>query len=1794
MFKIYTNLTNDKRIIVDYVFLKENCGNLANSYCEEGDSKLEVYAIVQLDNFTKDDHIGEAYLLLPYQNTTQKCNFRLYEDELRDPSAIRYATVPRISSGALVVDHVPAPNTVASSHTIMTEYLCFNITRLVRKAIKYQTYRFYVRIVNDATTKIKLLKPHPDNHECVIAQVATFKINGLNPAFCYEDQDLGYAGISKINLYTGKQVLANEFLATSDSKLPITVSLIFNQVNSEKSIYGLFGIGAKASFEYNFTLQEKTLEMIDPSDNSTFFEEITLSKAKNNYRLDLPPGYEGKVYYNHLDGSYALYDKSLYEIVIYDKHKNKMEFEYKGGKTLIKAMTNAEGDKIQFTKNSKNQIELIEKNKYNSEIVRLLYNESNRISAIRLEKERKLIEFSYLSSRLISLNVYNYRLEYSSEGTKVIKEDLLGGAKYSYSNRKLVKAYDTLSGFGCEFAYDGSEKVKKVTEFADAGTSLGEYVEFEYSEQMTVRKNTYGEANIYYFDHYGRNRLIMDQDGKTVSYNYDEIKDSISSKLIGQSNVQLHTINMLENHSFDADDDVLDYGSGWLILKGEESIVKTEYGGVFGEKYLSIDKAAGETVAISQAVMRPRTGTSILTGFIKYQGIDSPVSNGNIEIEVIAKYKMLETTYTASSSSSGSGGTKVTNEVSYKKHFVPTAAFIGESDWKPFTINNIYIPSGAYDLKLEVLFKLTGNRMLVGIDDLQLSLGSLDQKVRYNFVENGYMEFHTASQPKFWDFEGCNYGDIAMITEEASVFHKENLGEKVVKIKGTFGTDKKMKQIIPMRGNAGEELIFSVFSKAFASHHDHWYAYLKIHYPDIEEEPIYKFNFDKTYANWQVLTRSVVAEYPFDSVEVGVVYNGYNYALFDAIQLYKDNYGKYYNYDEKGNLIEVANSVQDSSTNSYDEDNNIKEISSPAGDTFKLTYDHKKRVKTVSDIEGNVVTYDYNDKDNIVTTKVKTKENKTLTTVCKYDDKDNPVELTDEHGNKTTNTFDSLNRLKKSVAPNGLVSDFNYNKYGDLINIVCGIGENRLEGNFDYDHKGQITKITTANGTVYNFTYDSFGNLKQVYVNNNLYVDYKYKLIQGINSGLLESKKYGENGTYTFQYDKKRRLEKVRFNGRLLVAYKYNEMDLVSELYDAENEITKYFNYDKKGNLIQETDGTNSIRYAYDNLENPQKVTYKIGDDVRDFDFEYKYEYNEYNKDGYVQRLDKAFMDDIIVYNQIADGKYGTKQIEKTASSGTIDNIKTFKFSTSLHTLSVDLKKTNSFRKSSFSRGNNFSLYQWNNKFKENKGFFFWIKPTGEYEERRIITLSCESSLKEAIFIDTLEDGRLRLGGQAQPDDYIYTENTLMLDEWNLIGLNIEGSGNNLQVLLHLNEDSSQGVFTKTYTPEGENSFKILEKIDCLTIGKFEAKHDIDGSSYNNNYDSTNLTMPYYIFLIGLGAFKHTVETFIGIYNEGIRYLSPESQVFENPSSGVIYYNHDLYDDFDVISLNGTFESRRGNKPISYTYTESSFKVDKTKLFKMDETLVYSGDTLSHKIRKHVFGSYNGLRNLTPGNKAKLIYDLSLRDKGSVFVKIKPEALEINPDFRYILSFQDNDYIKLGLAINAQSRLSMIRNGIAYDTGLVVEMDKWQTVGIRYEPGQIVVNLDKQTKVYNYQVDLTGTLTAVGMKTETGVPKAHLNGVLEMLSYTKQKVADAVVNKIVDEGEAIIVRKTYDFLGRVKANQILIGNKQIKTDYVYEDPSSTKLETLVNQEIQNDGTTINYEYDSVGNITKKVVLKEGI
>lgn len=1777
MYKLFTNKTTNKKITVKSVTSSGN-NRIVNQEDILVNSNHEMFIRLQLSNFTTKDVITDTKLLFKYKTETEGFELRLYEDNVFNINTINKTTASSLN-GKYVEDRIKAKTKYGSSLAVVFDNASFDISKIIRRAIKNNKTEVYLRVKNTSNTNFTIKDVELLSADEVILQGYSFEAKGMNEAFYYDQQEMGTAGISNINLFTGKNILINELYSTIEEKMPISVSHVYIQDNYVSNKTGLFGRGTKASFEYDLIKTNEELELIDSFNNSSYYVKIGISDAQY-LRLNISEDFTGDIYYNNVDSSFALFNNNKY--AFNDTNGNIMEFDIIGGELSLKSIETVSGEKTAFIRNSSNKVVSIQRNKTYSSVVSIKYNANNYISEIRFEKEKKLFEFSYTNNSLKEIKVFDYETTIASNSPEQITKELLGGAKYSYNSYGLISASDTLTLFGYNFEYFTNGKIKKTQISVNNGSELGESSLYEYNDQVTKITSNYGDVSMYYFDALGRNKLIMDKYGSTVSYNYDEIKDGISSNLIGESNVQTHSKNMIENHSFDADDNISDGLLGWELTKGNQTKLFIEHDGVYGEKCLLVDKHNLENVKIKQKITNPLTGTQTLRGFIKYLGIDGlPIENDDVIAQMNVKYSRNETISIPSGSSSSGSTSSTTEVVHYNKSHKADLTF-ANGKWQEFSVS-FDIPSGAYDLDLEIELIMSGKEAKIYFDDLQLIDATGESKHRYNYVENGYMEFIQNNKPKGWTFTDVN---ISMINELVSPYHASNLGEKVVHLKPKANKTAIMKKNVPMIGNAGDELIFSLLAKSYATVGDIFSAYLKIHYTDTDTYQTFNFDFESLYTDWQVLTRSITAEYPYDSIEVGVKYDGLNGASFDAIQLYKDSYGKHYNYNEKGGLIEASNSEGGSSTIEYDDKNQIKEVSDESGDNYKYTYDDKNRIKTTKDIYGNVVSYDYDENGNKTKSLLEnhSKTEKFMTEIT-YDENNNPITEVNERRETTSNTFDELNKLITSIAPNGLKTNHKYNAYGELTEKYSKLGLADLKGKYIYDQKGQVTKIEADDHVSYNFEYDSFGNVTKILVDNHVFAKYTYKRIGNINTGLVETQQFGDSGDkYKFRYDSKRRLDRIQLNSTTIVSYKYTDTDQVSEVFDSSNNTKYYFSYDLKGKLIKVTSKDATIKYTYDNLDSVQKTVIKIDEEVRDFDFEYKYEHNEYNLEGYIQRLDKAFKDDIILANHYADGKYGTKQLLRSVKYNQALNI--YSFTKTHENLTLSLENVNSLRKSDYSRGSYFSSYKWNNDFKTNKNMYLWIKPKTTFGTQELLHLKEDN--EKLITIGLNSAGKLTVK-HLETNKSVDNNLKLELNKWNLLGFNLKQNDNDVQLLLSIN-GISQVIGLDDTKEEDSTDKPLVEQLNQVTIGN-NLKNNTHSSTGNNPI--SNLNMPYDIFMIGVGAYEQSNDSFKGIHSEGIKYIG-QTIVNGESSSGVTYYNHQLYKGLDVITLNGSLESQRGNKPVSFTYTDKSYKVDKTQIFKLDETDIMKQGAFSHTIRKHVYGSYDGLYNLTPGNKSKLIYDLGLRKKGTMSVRFKLDE-DINQSQRYVLSTHSNSNEKIGIFIDGSNELKLILNGSEKSTGFIVSNKEWHTVVLRYSSGKVELFFNQETKkTFNITCDLTSTRTSIGAKVQSNEPTNHLYGVLEMFAYGENIIDNNQINQIIQESTPIIVRKKYDMLGRNTINEVIANDNRFVKELEFAKTQDGYTTLDVSKETSHDGSTIEYTYDVLGQIETKIHKKNGV
>ena len=246
-----------------------------------------------------------------------------------------------------------------------------------------------------------------------------------------------------------------------------------------------------------------------------------------------------------------------------------------------------------------------------------------------------------------------------------------------------------------------------------------------------------------------------------------------------------------------------------------------------------------------------------------------------------------------------------------------------------------------------------------------------------------------------------------------------------------------------------------------------------------------------------------------------------------------------------------------------------------------------------------------------------------------YDAEGNKISEIDRNGNETTFEYDALNRLVKTVHPDGTFARVIYDAAG---RITAEIDENGNQIRFEYDAIGQRTKVIDALGNSATFTYDANGNLISETDALGRTTTYQYDVLNrktfttfhdnSVASSALDAlgKQKGvtdQNGVTTqYQYDALGRLIKIIDAAAGETSYEYDEAGNKVAQTDALGRVTRWeydarglvkvrtlpegqqelFTYDGSGNVLKHTNfNGQSMFYVYDNQGNLRSVRFTEG-----------------------------------------------------------------------------------------------------------------------------------------------------------------------------------------------------------------------------------------------------------------------------------------------------------------------------------------------------------------------------------------------------------------------------------------------------------------------------------------------------------------------------------------------------------------------------------------------------------------------
>ncbi|MGN2272065.1 RHS repeat-associated core domain-containing protein [Priestia megaterium] len=292
-----------------------------------------------------------------------------------------------------------------------------------------------------------------------------------------------------------------------------------------------------------------------------------------------------------------------------------------------------------------------------------------------------------------------------------------------------------------------------------------------------------------------------------------------------------------------------------------------------------------------------------------------------------------------------------------------------------------------------------------------------------------------------------------------------------------------------------------------------------------------------------------------------------------------------YEYNANGKLVAQTNAAGQKTRYEYDgEDRLLKQIA-PNGSITTFTYDAQGQLVSTRNALGNNTITEYDAVGNVI--KQKDAYGRVLESTS-YDEKNNPVQMTNALGDSTSFIYDELNRLVQETDPLGRNTKFRYDDMDRLIGATDAAGSNSTQV---FDADGNRISQVDANGNKLQFQFDAAGKL--ITMTNTLGNKVKYEYNS---SGQLVKTINGRGQVTTTRYDDAGRVERVSdSSGSTSYTHDKNEnltsvMDRMGKItyeYDSLNRITKY--KDVFGNFLQ---------YSYDMAGNLTKLTYPGGKTV--------------------------------------------------------------------------------------------------------------------------------------------------------------------------------------------------------------------------------------------------------------------------------------------------------------------------------------------------------------------------------------------------------------------------------------------------------------------------------------------------------------------------------------------------------------------------------------------------------------------
>ena len=1008
---------------------------------------------------------------------------------------------------------------------------------------------------------------------------------GLEDYYTYQAYSAGRAGTAYLSDLTTQITHIKKDISYDSTVNPFTLQHIYNASVADKQVnYYIDNSQAKDRFYNNMLIGQgwrlscqETIRIVTLEDNPQENVIYTDGDGTEHHFLK-----NGSYYYDEDGlGMYVNANGSTY--TMYDRAGNTKYF-YNGVLTYIKDKNNNYINFLYNTSSSSDSGTSWYPNSSNTNQLRFITRKNNGQSS------EVLATLSYSGNNLYSIadSVGNYTyFYYTNNKLTSIKHADGKTVTYEYANvstkenHKMKSAKDDESGKKLTISYNSSiGKVNGVYEYS--GTSMGAFIGVNGSFAGKALYRWCGADRAFsgasnddiittsLFDYYGRtvNTYSTDQNGifvlgaEATRYKNNTATGADNNKLRLAGAIGTASVNFAVNGGFERG------ANEWSSLAQADSSKKHT-----GKSSLKISNTSMATKSIYQSYTLKANTTYILSAYVNTQ----------------------EATF-------GSGGSvylALGNTSGEPLNWDTSTS--GNNGW--YRISACYTPTTSSLVRLNIHTKnMSGN---VYVDDVQLEAvpESSYSAGAVNLLENGGFD-----QWGVWQFVNA-----PEVEYDAEVKFS---GSRSVRMQGTPNTTPYALQTVQLDQPSSQTYFLSGWAKADSvsnadAAYDRFFGILaQLVYSDgTAEDHVLAFNTDIT--DWQYGSLPIVPKKENKTVSRIDIYIRYyrncNTAYFDNISLVAAP-AQEYSYNDKGELTAIK-SDGGNSNYQYNANGDVnKEITAGNG-TIDYTYTTSGRNLYTTTNDGIRTTMTYDTSGNPTSSTLRKSDNSGMfiKTNFTYTNNNNQIAtMTDSRGKTTTYNY-STNWYRQTGQPSSIqdakgtivehqISSTNFRPSISYISSNIGV-------RYDYNSYGQLTTLnrdgfnapgaTKKDTQTYGYGYDTYGNLSSVKVGmytlrSNTYAP---------NNGLLSQSKFGNNQYANYSYDKLERITKKSYNNGGYFDYKYSGDGQLASIYDSQNGVTKYVNYDKLGRLAGYIDKNSSGirqngRYIYDTASRITRLTY--------------------------------------------------------------------------------------------------------------------------------------------------------------------------------------------------------------------------------------------------------------------------------------------------------------------------------------------------------------------------------------------------------------------------------------------------------------------------------------------------------------------------------------------------------------------------------------------------------------------------